>query len=71
MSICHREQSWPGIPEESRVLSAVTVRLINEAEQERYDGLIEQEHYLHLARMVGAVLRRGPGRGHASLPHRP
>jgi hypothetical protein len=57
MSICHREQSWPGMPEEPRLLSEVKVRLISEAERERYDGLIKQEHYLHHARTVGAMLR--------------
>lgn len=45
------------MPEEPRLLSVVKVRLIQEAERERYDGLIEQEHYLHHARTVGAVLR--------------
>lgn len=57
MSICHREQICKGMPEESRLLSAVSVRLIREEERERYEELIEQEHYLHHARTVGAVLR--------------
>ena len=45
------------MPEEPRLLSGVSVRLIDPTERERYDGLIEQEHYLHHARTVGAVLR--------------
>lgn len=57
MSISYGEQIGPGMPEEPRVLSAVKVRLIQEAERERYEELIEQEHYLHHARTVGAMLR--------------
>ena len=39
------------------MLSEVSVRLIGESERERYDALIEAEHYLRHARTVGAVLR--------------
>ena len=57
MSICHRERICSGMPEEGRMLSEVSVRLIGESERERYDALIEAEHYLRHARTVGAVLR--------------
>jgi hypothetical protein len=46
----------PRIPEQS-VLDAVEVRLIEEWERERYDGLLEREHYLHNARLGGRHLR--------------
>jgi len=41
---------------EQAVLDGVTVRLIEEWEQERFDGLIVQEHYLHNAAWVGRRL---------------
>src|ERR1700679_1845843 len=43
-------------PEED-VLRRITVRLIQEPERERYDRLLEQEHYLHSARLGGQTLR--------------
>src|SRR6266436_477993 len=46
-----------GLPPEPRLLSAVTVRLIAESERERFDHLIETEHYLNNATVVGQVLR--------------
>jgi hypothetical protein len=42
---------------EERLLDQVTVRLIDPNERERYDGLMEQEHYLGKDNAVGGVLR--------------
>ena len=46
-----------GLPPEPRLLSAVTLRLIGPSERERFDHLIETEHYLKNATVVGQVLR--------------
>jgi hypothetical protein len=45
------------LPTEARLLDQVTVRLITPEERQRYDGLMEQEHYLGNAHAVGQVLR--------------
>lgn len=42
---------------ESELLSEVSVRLIREDERERFDELLEKEHYLHSARLGGQSLR--------------
>jgi len=42
---------------EQAVLDGLTVRLIQECEQARWDSLIEQQHYLKSARLVGEQLR--------------
>lgn len=42
---------------EADLLKRVAVRLIVETERERFDQLIEQEHYLHSARLGGQALR--------------
>ena len=42
---------------EQAVLDELRVRLIRPEEQPRYDRLIEQEHYLHNAALVGEQLR--------------
>lgn len=39
------------------MLVGVTVRIIHKAEQERFDALLEAEHYLHSAELVGEQLR--------------
>ena len=57
MSVCHCSQTVAGLPEEMRLLKEVTVRLIRAGERERYDQLIEKEHYLKNANAVGQVLR--------------
>lgn len=58
MSVCHCDQIRAGLPAEGRLLSEVTVRLIeSEEERRRHDQLLEQEHYLHNATAVGQVLR--------------
>lgn len=45
------------LPAEERLLDQVTVRLIDPEERERYDALMEQEHYLGKDNAVGGVLR--------------
>ena len=42
---------------ESDFLSQVNVRLLESGERERFDGLLESEHYLHSARVGGPSLR--------------
>jgi hypothetical protein len=42
---------------ESSVLSQIKVRLIKSDERERFDQLLEQEHYLHSSRLGGQSLR--------------
>jgi len=42
--------------EEQGVLDGVSVRLIRPEEQERFDGLLVEQHYLHSAERVGAWL---------------
>src|SRR6266536_43595 len=46
-----------GLPPEPKLLNAVTVRLITETERDRFDQLLETEHYLKNATAVGQVLR--------------
>jgi hypothetical protein len=45
------------LPAEERLLDQVTVRLIDPEERQRYDALMEQEHYLGKDNAVGQVLR--------------
>lgn len=42
---------------EQAMLNGVTVRLIHKKERERFDRLIEEEHYLHSVDLVGEQLR--------------
>ena len=42
---------------ESEVLRRITVRLVLPEERERFDLLLEKEHYLHSARLGGQALR--------------
>ena len=42
---------------EAQILGQITVRLLLPQERERFDRLIEQEHYLHSARLGGQSLR--------------
>jgi len=42
---------------EQEFLHKIRVRLIVESERERFDALLEKEHYLHSARLGGASLR--------------
>ncbi|SRR6266542_2412746 len=57
MSICYGKEDVEGKPSESRLLREVTVRLMEPEERERYDQLLEREHYLHNANAIGQVLR--------------
>jgi Domain of unknown function (DUF4338)/DDE_Tnp_1-associated len=57
MSNCYGEHSFVGLPAEERLLNEVIVRLITPEERERYDSLMESEHYLRNATAVGQVLR--------------
>jgi hypothetical protein len=45
------------IPSETDVLQRVALRLLLPEERERFDQLLEQEHYLHSARLGGQSLR--------------
>ncbi len=45
------------LPAETRLLDQVTVRLIDPGEREKYEALMEQEHYLGQGHAVGQVLR--------------
>ena len=47
----------PKTAPESEALSKVSVRLIAEDERERFDELLEKEHYMHSARVGGQSLR--------------
>jgi hypothetical protein len=57
MSVCNSNQRMASLPAEERLLDQVTVRLIDPEERERYDALMEQEHYLGKDNAVGQVLR--------------
>ena len=57
MSNCYSEHIVEGLPCEPRLLEEVTLKLIAPQERERYDLLMEREHYLHNATAVGQVLR--------------
>ena len=46
-----------GLPKERKLLRQLAVRLISDAERERFDQTLEAEHYLHNATTVGATLR--------------
>lgn len=47
----------PKTAPETELLRQVSVRLIQEGERERFDELLEKEHYLHSARIGGQSLR--------------
>jgi hypothetical protein len=47
----------PTTAPESEFLSKLSVRLIAEDERERFDQLLEKEHYIHSARLGGQSLR--------------
>ena len=49
--------SKPRTASEWEFLRRVMVRLIRPEERERFDALLEQEHYLHSARLGGQSLR--------------
>lgn len=47
----------PPKPPEAEILQRIIVRLVLPEERERFDRLLEQEHYLHSARLGGQSLR--------------
>src|SRR5437899_8220400 len=51
------DRSIAGTPSEPMLLKAVTVRLIEDSERERFDGELVSKHYLKNANAVGRVLR--------------
>jgi hypothetical protein len=57
MSVHHCDGSIEGTPAEPLVLQAVTVRLIEDSERERFDEELAAKHYLKNANAVGRVLR--------------
>src|SRR5512136_871491 len=57
MAVCHGDERRASWPAEEGLLDQVTVRLMAPEERERYDGLLEQEHYLGRDQAVGGVLR--------------
>ncbi len=57
MCNCYCEQPIEGLPAEDRLLEEVTIELITREERERFDLLMESEHYLRNATAVGQVLR--------------
>src|SRR3989442_15727505 len=46
-----------GLPQEPKLLSEVSVRLLEPSERARFDELLTQEHYLKSATVVGQTLR--------------
>ncbi len=44
-------------PPEAEILSRVTVRLIESDERDRFDQLLEEQHYRQSARLGGRSLR--------------
>jgi hypothetical protein len=57
MSIHLCDGSFDGAPPEPLLLQAVTVRLIEDSERERFDQELAAKHYLKNANAVGRVLR--------------
>lgn len=57
MSVHLSDHVRAGLPPEPKLLNAVVVRLITEAERERFDQWLETKHYLKNATAVGQVLR--------------
>lgn len=57
MSNCHCDQAITGLPTEDRLLDEINLRLITPEERQRFDLLMESEHYLRNATAVGQVLR--------------
>jgi hypothetical protein len=57
MSIHLSETVIEGLPQEAMLLREVRVRLIEPAEQSRFDELLAREHYLKNSTVVGQALR--------------
>ena len=50
------KQNWSVSAGEQAVRDGVQVRLVEAGEQERFDRLLVEQHYLHNAELVGARL---------------
>ena len=46
----------PAMPERE-ILEGVAVRLVTDGERKRYDGLLDEQHYLKSGQLVGEQLR--------------
>jgi len=57
MSVHLFDGALAGLPAEAPLLAAVTVRLIQDGERERFDQELTTKHYLKNATVVGRVLR--------------
>lgn len=57
MSVHLFESTITGTPAEPLLLDAITVRLIEDSERERFDEELRSKHYLQNANAVGRVLR--------------
>src|SRR5713101_251343 len=57
MSIHLSDSVVAGLPQEPKLLSDVSVRLLEPSEQARFDDLLSREHYLKNATVVGQTLR--------------
>ena len=57
MSVHLFDGALAGLPAEGALLAAVTLRLIEESERERFDEELATKHYLKNATAVGRVLR--------------
>ena len=57
MSVHLFDGALAGLPAEGPLLAAVTLRLIEESERERFDEELRTKHYLKNAKAVGRVLR--------------
>ena len=57
MSVHLFDGALAGLPAEAPLLAAVTLRLIEDSERERFDEELATKHYLKNAKAVGRVLR--------------
>ena len=57
MSVHLFDGALAGLPAEGPLLAAVTLRLIEDSERERFDEELATKHYLKNATVVGRVLR--------------
>ena len=57
MSVHLFDGALAGLPAEGPLLAAVTLRLIEDSERERFDEELATKHYLKNATAVGRVLR--------------
>ena len=57
MCVAHADQVKPDWPIEPRLLEEVELAVLEPRKLERFDGLMEQEHYLRNANVIGEVVR--------------